>query len=203
MSTANDLIIKARRRLNDFTDESFEDAPLIDWTNQGAKEFTSRAAVLQSADTINTDGSNSTFNVSNLTNFVNAFSVQYAGIQLGFTPRPQIIIAWGTSVGTPVTWSIWGELLYFDVIPTLATGSDAITVFYSRTPTEMSTSDTSAAFDFPQEWEFAIVAYMTYRALDSIREGSLASRQRAEFDAALASAAEVTAAKTLGGGFSG
>lgn len=199
MSTANDLIIKARRRLSDFTDESFEDAPLIDWANQGAKEFTSRVAVLQDIGTINTDGTNFTFNIaSNLTNPVNVFFVQYAGVKLGFIKLMEILEVWGSSVGTPVEWSIWGDILRFDVIPTLASGANALTVFYARNPAAMTATDST--FDFPQQWEYAIVAYMTHRALDSIREGALADRPRAEFDAALASAAEITAARTLRGG---
>lgn len=201
MSTAQNLLDQARRRLIDSTDQSFDDASLIDWANQGADEFTSRVAVLQDSGTINTDSSNSTFDISSeLTRPVNVFQVQYAGLALAFTPRPQITVVWGSTVGTPVTWSIWKKTLYFDVIPTTATGSNALTVFYARNPTKMSTSDTSATFDFPVEWDFAIISYMVYRALDSIREGALASRPRAEFDTALASAAEIVAASVLRGG---
>lgn len=201
MSTAQNLIDQARRRLIDSTDQSFDDASLIDWANQGADEFTSRVAVLQASDTINTDSSNSTFDISSdLTRPVNVFNVQYAGLALAFTPRMQITVVWGDTVGTPVAWSIWKKTLYFDVIPTTATGSDALTVFYARNPTKMSTSDTGATFDFPVEWDYAIVAYMVYRALDSIREGALASRARTEFDTALASAAEIVSASVLRGG---
>lgn len=201
MSTGLTLINRARDRLSDATDQSFDDTTLMRYANDGAKEFTSTTGVLQSSTTINTDGSASTFSTNSITGLINVFQAQYAQVPLDFSPRNEIAIQWGASVGTPLAWSIWDELLYFDLIPTTATGSNAITIFYTRNPVAMDESNTASTFDFPDEWETFIVSYMVYRALDSIREGTLAERPRQEYDIGRQAAAESVQSKLLGGGY--
>lgn len=201
MSTGLTLLNRSRDRLSDATDQSFDNTVLMRYANDGAKEFTSTTGVLQSTDTINTDGSASTFTTNNTTGLINVFQVQYAKVPLDFSPRNEIAIRWGATVGTPLAWSIWAEILYFDLIPTSASGSNAITIFYTRNPVAMDESDTSSTFDFPDEWETFIVSYIVYRALDSIREGSLAARARQEFDLGRQAAATSVQNKLLGGGY--
>ncbi len=201
MATGLTLLNRSRDRLTDATDQSFDNTVLMRYANDGAKEFTSTTGVLQSTTTINTDGSASTFSTSSVTGLINVFQVQYAKIPLDFSPRNEIAIQWGASVGTPLAWSIWAEILYFDLIPTLATGSNAITIFYTRNPVAMDESDTSSTFDFPDEWETFIVSYIVYRALDSIREGALAERPRQEYDLGRQAAASSVQNKLLGGGY--
>lgn len=201
MSTGLTLINRTRDRLSDATDQSFDNTVLMRYANDGAKEFTSTTGVLQSTTTINTDGSASTFSTSSIAGLINVFQTQYAQVPLDFSPRNEIAIQWGASVGTPLAWSIWAQLLYFDLIPTLATGSSAVTIFYTRNPVAMDESDTSSTFDFPSEWETFIVSYMVYRALDSMREGALAERPRQEYDQGRQAAAASVQSKLLGGGY--
>ncbi len=195
------LLNRSRDRLSDATDQSFDNTTLMRYANDGAKEFTSTTGVLQSTTTINTDGSASTFSTSSVTGLINVFQAQYAQVPLDFSPRNEIAIQWGASVGTPLAWSIWAETLYFDLIPTTATGSDAITIFYTRNPVAMDESDTGSTFDFPAEWETFIVSYIVYRALDSMREGALAERPRQEYDLGRQAAASSVQNKLLGGGY--
>lgn len=201
MSAGIDLINHARDRLSDATDQSFDGTTLMRYANDGAKEFTSTTGVLQSKTTINTDGAASTFTTNNVVGLINVFQAQYAEVPLDFSPRNEIAIQWGATVGTPLAWSIWAELLYFDLIPTTATGSNAITIFYTRNPVAMDESDTSSTFDFPDEWETFIISYMVYRALDSIRDGVLAERARQEYDIGRQAAAASVQNKLLGGGY--
>ncbi len=201
MSTGLTLLTRARDRLSDATDQSFDDTTLMRYANDGAKEFTSTTGVLQSTTTINTDSSASTFSTSSVTGLINVFQAQYAQVPLDFSPRNEIAIQWGVDVGTPLAWSIWAETLYFDLIPTTATGSNAITIFYTRNPVAMDESDTSSTFDFPDEWETFIVSYIVYRALDSVREGALAERPRQEYDLGRQAAASSVQNKLLGGGY--
>ena len=201
MSTGATLLNRARDRLSDATDQSFDNTTLMRYANDGAKEFTSTTGVLQSTTTINTDGSASTFSTSSVTGLINVFQTQYAQVPLDFSPRNEIAIQWGATVGTPLAWSIWAETLYFDLIPTLAIGSNAITIFYTRNPVAMDESDTSSTFDFPDEWETFIVSYIVYRALDSLREGALAERPRQEYDLGRQAAASSVQNKLLGGGY--
>lgn len=196
------LINRTRDRLSDATDRSFDDTTLMRYANDGAKEFCSTTGVLQSSATINTNGTASTFSTSSAAwGVINVFQTQYAQVPLDFSPRNEIAIKWGATVGTPLAWSIWAETLYFDLIPTLATGSNAITIFYTRIPGGMKENDTSSTFDFPAEWETFIVSYMVYRALDSIREGVLAERARQEYDLGRQAAASSVQNKLLGGGY--
>ncbi len=199
--TGADLLNRSRDRLSDDTDQSFGDTTLMRYANDGAKEFTSTTGVLQSTTTINTDGSASTFSTASIVGLINVFQAQYAQLPLDFSPRNEIAIQWGASVGTPLAWSIWAETLYFDLIPTLATGSNAITIFYTRNPVAMDESDTSSTFDFPDEWETFIVSYIVYRALDSMREGALAERPRQEYDLGRQAASASVQSKLLGGGY--
>ncbi len=201
MSTGLTLLTRARDRLSDATDQSFDNTTLMRYANDGAKEFTSTTGVLQSTTTINTDNSASTFSTSSITGLINVFQAQYAQVPLDFSPRNEIAIQWGATVGTPLAWSIWAETLYFDLIPTTATGASAITIFYTRNPVAMDESDTSSTFDFPDEWETFIVSYIVYRALDSIREGALAERPRQEYDLGRQAAASSVQSKLLGGGY--
>ncbi len=187
--------------MSDATDQSFDDTTLMRYANDGAKEFTSTTGVLQSTATINTNGSASTFTTNNQVSLINVFQVQYAQVPLDFSPRNEIAIQWGATVGTPLAWSIWAETLYFDLIPTTATGSNAITIFYTRNPVAMDESDTGSTFDFPDEWETFIVSYIVYRALDSMREGALAERPRQEYDLGRQAAASSVQNKLLGGGY--
>ena len=202
MSTGLTLLTRARDRLSDATDQSFDDTTLMRYANDGAKEFTSTTGVQQATTTIDTNGVKSTFSISSSApTFINVFQVHYAEIPLDFSPRNEIGIRWGASVGTPSAWSIWTKTLYLDLIPTAATGSNAITIFFTRTPTVMDESDTSSTFNFPGEWEYAIISYIVYRALDSMREGVLADRARQEFDIARQAAASSNQNKLLGGGY--
>ncbi|HDZ13942.1 hypothetical protein LCGC14_0840300 [marine sediment metagenome] len=201
MSTGADLLNRARDRLSDATDLSFDNTTLMRYANDGAKEFTSTTGVLQSKTTINTDGAASTFSTSSVVGLINVFQSQYALVPLDFSPRNEIAIKWGASVGTPLAWSIWAETLYFDLIPTTATGDNAITIFYTRNSAAMDESDTSSTFDFPSEWEPFIVSYIVYRALDSVREGVLAERPRQEYDLGRQAAASSVQNKLLGGGY--
>ena len=201
MITGKTLLDRSRDRLSDATTQSFDDTVLMRYANDGAKEFTSTTGVLQSTATINTNGSASTFTTNNQVGLINVFQVQYAQVTLDFSPRNEIAIQWGATVGTPLAWSIWAETLYFDLIPTTATGASALTVFFTRNPVAMDESDTSSTFDFPDEWETFIVSYIVYRALDSMREGALAERPRQEYDLGRQAAASSVQNKLLGGGY--
>lgn len=201
MSTGLDLLTRTRDRLSDGTDQSFDDTVLMRYANDGAKEFTSTTGALQDNNTLDTNGTSNSISFSTLTNPINIFAVWYNNIPLFFAPRNEIDVEWGASVGTPVSWSIWGTNLWFDVIPTLATGADALTVFFTRNPTAMDESDTSSTFDFPSEWETFIISYIVYRALDSIREGALAERAKQEYDLGRQAAASSVQNKILGGGY--
>lgn len=200
MSTGTQLNTKIRQRLADSTDASFGDDELMRWANDGSDEFAATTGCMSDSTNIPTDGATFSFDlITALTNYTNVFAVTYAGIPLDYAPRHEIRTQWGASAGTPLAWSVWGDKLYTDLKGATATGANALTAFYTRTPTLMTAVGNT--FDFPATWEFAIIAYVCYRAHDSKRETGLADRARAEFDVARQAAAKITEAKLMTGGY--
>ena len=160
MSTGQTIIDEIRDELADTTDKSFEDAELLRYINRGATEFCATTGALQATATINTDNSNFKFTLasSTLTNLVVVFDVEFAGVPLTRTFRNEVSYKFGASSATPDNTNAWYEfagVLYIDVVAPTATGADALTVFYLRTPTDLGA--VGETFDFPGEWESAIV----------------------------------------------
>ena len=197
MSIGSELITKIRYEIVDTDDLSFTTAELISYLNDAATEFTATTGCLQDSGTINTDGSASSFSLSaNLTNPVILFDVLYAGVPLSRNYRHAIISQWGASVATPTEWFTVGNLVYFDNIPTTATGSSALTVYYTRTPTAMG--DENDTFDFPAEWEPAIVHYAIARCFAQQRDTVLEAQNLAKYGALQKSAFAINKAKLFG-----
>ncbi len=197
MSAGSDLITKIRYEIVDSDDLSFTTAELISYLNDGAKEFSATTGCLQDSDTIDTNGAASSFSLSsNLTNPVIVFDVLYAGVPLSRNYRHAIISQWGASVATPTEWFTVADLVYFDSIPTTATGSSALTVYYTRTPTAMG--DENSTFDFPAEWEPAIVHYAIARCFAQQRDTILEAQNMAKYGALQKSAYQINKAKLFG-----
>ena len=200
MSLGSDIITKVRERIEDIDDQSFDDTILLSFINDGATEFAATTGVIQDTVTIDTANDYIFDLVSPLTNHINVFAVQYALVPLDWMTQAEVSTQLGVSTGTPTAWTVWGDKLYLDIKATTASGVNALTVYYTRTPTNMTaTSDT---LDFPARWEPAIVAYAAYRAHDSNRESGLADRQRAEFDSMRQAASGISNAQIQSSGYS-
>ncbi len=197
MSLGSELITKIRFEIVDTDDLSFSTAELISYLNDGAKEFSATTGCLQDSGTIDTDSSASSFSLSaNLTNPVIIFDVLYAGVPLSRNYRHAIISQWGASVATPTEWLTVGNLVYFDSIPTTATDSNALTIFYTRTPAAMA--DENSTFDFVDEWEPAIVHYAIARCFAQQRDTVLEAQNMAQYDSLRKSAFAINKAKLFG-----
>lgn len=202
-TVASEIITKVRLRLDDQSDTSIDDNVIIEFANDGAREFSSTTGVIQDTSNIASDNSHFTFDIlGGLTNWVNIFAVNFAGLPLIWQPRYEISEVYGSESTTPTKWSIWGDLLYLDKVAPTATGADAINLFYTRYSTNMDTNDTGATFDFPDKWLPAIISYVQYRILDSDRDDGLADRAKAEYDALRKNAALINEAVLQGGGYS-
>lgn len=181
MAVGSDIITKIRDELQDADDGSFGDALLLRYINRGATEFCATTGCLQDTDTINTDSTNFQFTLSTyLTKYVVVFDVEYNGTPLSRTYRHELSYKFGASTGTPTAWYEFKGILYLDLIASTATGSSALTVFYTRTPTDMTAVDST--FDFPNEWESAIISYATARCFISQRDAVLASEQMTKYE---------------------
>lgn len=199
-TTGTQMITKVRQRLADTTNSTFGTDELLKWINDGSDEFAATTGVISTTANITTDAATFTFDLlTSLSNYLNVFTVAFAGVPLDFAPRHEIHTVWGEDTGTPLAWSVWGDVLYIDLKASTASGSSALNAFYTRTPTLMTAVGNT--FDFPATWEYAVVAYACYRAHDSKRETGLAERARAEFDVARQAAAKVTETKLTTGGY--
>jgi hypothetical protein len=197
MATGTTLIDQIRDELQDTTDTSFGTAELLRYLNRGAKEFCATTGCLQDTQTINTDGATFSFTLSaSCTNLVAVFDVEYAGVPLSRTYRHEVIYQFGASAGTPTAWYEFKGVLYIDLKATTATGSSALTVFYLRTPTDMTA--VGSTFDFPDEWESAIISYALARCYKSQRDTILAEQEMRKYETMRQTAFAINKFKLMG-----
>lgn len=194
MSTGTTLINEIRDEIQDTTDLSFGEAPLLRYINRGATEFCATTGCLQSTGAITTDNTNFKFALSSLTNLVVVYDVEYSGTPISRTFRHEVTYKFGASSGTPTCWYEFGGYLYVDLIP--PSSSTALVAFYCRTPTDLSA--VGSTFDFPDEWRSAIVSYAIARCLATQRDSVLAAEHMAKYETMRQTAYAVNKYKLLG-----
>jgi hypothetical protein len=200
MATGTTLIAQVRDILQDTTDTSFTVAELLRYLNRGAKEFCSTTGCYQATDTIATDNSNFKFTLSaSTTKLFRVYDVEYNGTPLSKTYRHEVNYKFGASSGTPsntTAWYEYGGVLYIELIAPAASGASALTVFYLRTPTDMTAE--GSTFDFPDEWESAIVNYALAQCYASQRDTILEAKHKAEYEKMRMSAFKINKNKLMG-----
>ncbi len=200
MATGTTLIAQVRDILQDTTDASYTATEILRYLNRGAKEFCSTTGAYQSTGTIDTDNSSFKFTLSTgTTKLFIVFAVEFNGTPLSKTFRHEINYKFGTSSGTPdntTAWYEFGGSVYIELIAPTATGSSALTIFYFRTPTDMSAE--GSTFDFPDEWEAAIVNYAIAQCHGSRRDSILEAKHMAEYEKMRISAFKINKNKLLG-----
>ena len=200
MSTGQNILDEVRDELQDATDESFTDAEILRFINRGAKEFCARTGCYQTTTTINTDASNFKFTLSgSTTNLVAVADVEFNGTPLSRTYRHEVTTKFGANAATPditTGWYEFGGVLFLEVVAPTATGASALTVFYFRTPTDLTAvGDT---FDFPDEWDSAIIAYAIGRCRHEDRDTILEGSQMAKYEAMVQTAFGINKFKLMG-----
>ena len=200
MSTGQNIIDEVRDELQDTTDVSFGDPLLLRYINRGAKEFCVRTVCYQAIATINPDNTNFKFTISSaLTNSFLITAVEFNGNPLSPTKRHEVITKFGASSATPditTAWYEFGGALYLEVIAPTATGASALTAFYFRTPTDMTA--VGSTFDFPDEWDSAIIAYAIGRCRQEDRDTILEGSQMAKYEAMVQTAWQINKHKLMG-----
>lgn len=200
MSTGQSIIDEIRDELQDTTDLSYTDAEILRFINRGAKEFCVRTGAYQATANINTDATNFKFTQSaSLTNPFFVIAVQFNGVPLSPTKRHEITYEFGASSATPdntTAWYEFGGILYISVIAPTATGSSALNIFYFRTPTDMTA--VSSTFDFPDEWDSAIIAYGIGRCRHKDRDTILEGTQMAKYESMVQTAWSLNKFKIMG-----
>ncbi len=194
------IIAKIRYRLNDISDEAYDDDMLFEYINDGAKDF-SYTGCNQTIQNVNSGSTISSLTLTSELTYVdwlNIYAVEYASVELAPAPRYEAV-RWLPASGTPTGWSVWGDILYIDTIVTLSASND-IDISYTYIPDDISaTSDTSPLAD---KWSPALVAYCVYRCHKADRESGLADTAFAEYLAIKQTAAKIYEALMIGGGYS-
>lgn len=200
MATGTTLIAQVRDILQDTTDESFEDAEILRYLNRGAKEFCSNTGCYQKTATIDTDNSNFKFTLSSTdAKLFLVFDVEFNGTPLSKTFRHEVNYKFGSSSGTPdntTAWYQFGGSLFIEIVAPTATDSSALTIFYMVTPVDMTAVGSS--FDFPDEWESAVVNYAIAQCYGAQRDTILEAKHMGRYDAMKQTAFAVNKSKLLG-----
>lgn len=200
MATGTTLIAQVRDILQDATDESFTTAEILRYLNRGAKEFCSSTGCYQKTATINTDNSNFKFTLSATdSKLFLVFDVEFNGVPLSQTFRHEVNYEFGEDSGTPdntTAWYEYGGKLYIELVAPTATGSSALTIFYLVTPTDMTAE--GGTFDFPDEWESAIVNYAIAQCYGSRRDTILEAKHMAVYTAMKQTAYSINKNKLMG-----
>lgn len=204
MSTGQNIIDEIRDELQDTTDLSFGTAELLRYINRGAKEFCATTGCLDTVINVDTNGASVSYDLvgHGLTNPINVLSVHFAGIPLYRTYLYEISYEYGVDSGTPTTYLVTisgtGKIaVRFDYIPPAASGGDdALRIWYLRTPTDMSA--VSSNFDFPDQWDSAIVQYAIARCHHSNRDTVLEATHMAKYESMRQTAFAINKNKLMG-----
>lgn len=203
MATGTTLITQVRDILQDTTDVSFTPEEILRYLNRGAKEFCSTTGCYQKTATINTDNSNFKFTLSATdAKLFLVFDVEFNGTPLSPTYRHEVNYKFGASSGTPDNTTAWYQFgdpvreLFIELIAPTATGSSALTIFYLSTPVDMTAE--GSTFDFPDQWESAIVNYAIGQCFESQRDAILETKHMGIYDAMKQSAFAINKHKLLG-----
>mgnify|MGYP003135073949 CR=1 FL=1 len=178
-TTVQTIIDDARVRLQDTTDKSFTDAILMDFINDGLRDFSIQTGAILKAISV-TPGQIYKPNNILLDQIAGAgtkvepiavHEVWYGSTRLNYAPRSQTS-SWEThTVSSPSAWSQYGNMLFFDrsLDETLN-----LSLFFSQTHQPITTvGDT---IEIPNKFIHVLTDYVLYRAYDMDREGGLAER---------------------------
>jgi hypothetical protein len=189
--TVDNVITKVRYRLQDYNDESYTDAMLFEYINDGAKDF-SYTGCNQTYHDFTAGGSNAYENLSAMTyKFLKVFSVECDGSKLNYA-TPEEAREWIPTAGIPQGWSVWGDYVYLDAI---TTASSTVRVWYTYIPDDISaTGDNCPLAD---KWVPALVAYVVGRCLQADRDNDSAM---AEYYALKQTAAGIYESMIMRGG---
>lgn len=197
MATGQTVIDQIRDELQDTDDVSFSDAELLRYINRGAKEFCVTTGCILARRYIDTDATNFIFSLSsNLANPTILFAVEFNGIPLSRTYKHEITYEFGASSGTPTAWYETSQSLIIDLVAPTATDANALSVWYFRIPTIMTAVNNT--FDFPDEWESAIVAYALARCYNAQRDSVLEAKQMVKYETLRQSALAINKWKFMG-----
>jgi hypothetical protein len=173
--TAQELIESARLRLQDFTDQSYTDADMLQYAIDAEADFAltgCNQTVVEKQLTNQDSLSFSTIDDANTVLAIMRVDIDYYPLSQGRIDEDGV---WpSTSSGTPTGWMEWGNKVYLNKQRT-----GLVNFWYIYAP-QMLTSLTDSILT-PRQWWHALVAYICHRCLMSSEDAQHAA-QLAEYN---------------------
>ena len=187
LATPVNLIAQARRLLADSNDESYEDADLLAFLNEGCQRFASETHVCQTITEVPVTSSKILFSeivaenskVEKVLQVVKIEVIDTAGDYfLDFSPTLEKTVRKELASTDPDRYSIFASSIIFNT-NTAATLDLTMNIYHSYKPIEVTNSAVDIAI--PAEWEQAIVKYIVFCGLIMVRDSGGANGAFAEY----------------------
>lgn len=189
--TGNDILNDVRARLADNEDLAYSESDILLFLNDGERDFAHSGCCQRlSAGQVPTAG------VIDLTVLGSVLEIMRVDLDstrlpLPFAPLNDLNARRQPSLGTPESWTVWGDNLYLDTATTAP-----CSLWYTFIPTPKT--GLSESLDVPQAYQGALAAYVEYRCRKQ-NDDPLAAQAEAEYTQAKATAAQLSRARFYGG----
>lgn len=191
--TGTSLADKARTRLQDTTDGSFTDAILLEFINDGIKDFALQTGSIldvfvgspDALPAINNILLDKLLGTPSVVQPISVIQVYESNKLLRFAPREQTG-GWDVDDTSSLAsaWSQYGNMLILDKPIT-----NTISILYSYSPLDISALTDSTKIS--SQYANVITDYLLYRAYDMDREGGLAERSFMAYQRGAESVSEI------------
>lgn len=190
MATVTNLITDVRYILLDSDDQAYTNDMLLSYYNEAADRFAAETHCMQGQIDI-------TDHTANKITYASLLATLGTGQKILLPIRVELDNSSGdtplvkaaffqmkdklpASTTTPTRWSLFGEVLYFDLDPSVSGADFDFTVYASYIPSQLTSVDSTILI--PAEWHTAIKKYMIFCARLQARDAGLASGAFAEYE---------------------
>ena len=188
MTTPAHIILQARRLLADSNDNSYVEADLLAFLNEGCQRFASETHVCQAITALTATSSKVLFseivaeNTSDLEEVLQVVKVEVVDAAgdyfLDFSPTLEKTTRKTQDDIAPDRYALFADSIIFNT-NTVATLDLDLNIYHSYKPTEVAIS--AADIAIPAEWEQAIVKYIVFCGLIMVRDSGGANGALSEY----------------------
>jgi len=177
-TTVSTLITKARRNINETSTTFHTDADFIAYCDEAQKYVVRETKCLESSSTSTSVSGTQNYALPN--DCIAVRRITYDGkkvFSIDFIELDESELDETDLTGTPTSYYIWNDTIYFYPIP--GTSGKTIKIYYYNSPGTIDaatdTLETKAIYDD------AIVCYMTYKALIKDSESDISNLDKADY----------------------
>jgi len=162
-TTAGTIITNVRSYLQESTADTWSDAELLVWLNDGQIDIAARSRCLEGTADISLVASTHEYSiVSNYIDIVRVVYTDASGIEVGLVPSEVGGLGHNIkNIGTPRYWYQWGGKVGVYPIPSSVT-TETITIYYTERPSDVASGDN---IELPAHFDKALTLYVVGEAL--------------------------------------